>query len=123
MVVTIEYQILEDDIYEFLAVMAQRRRIRRRDGAHNWRLLRDLSDRSLWIERYETATWLDYARLNNRVTQDDAPIPERIRALHQGVGEPRVRRMLERQTSAVPNGPRLGASELAEPLTDPNRTA
>lgn len=122
-IVTIEYQINENDIYEFLAVMAQRRRIRRRDGAHNWRLLRDLSDRSLWIERYETPTWLDYLRLNNRVTQDDAPIHQRLRALHQGPGEPRVRRMLERQTSAVPDGQLRAPSELAEPLTDPHRSA
>ena len=68
--------------------MAERRRIRRRDGARNWRLLRDLADPQLWIERYETPTWLDYIRLNNRLTQDDATIPERLRALHRGPGRP-----------------------------------
>ena len=80
--------------------MAERRRTRRRDGARNWRLLRDLADPRLWIERYETPTWLDYIRLNNRMTRDDALVPERLRELHRGTELPRVRRRIERQTSA-----------------------
>ena len=42
-VITVEYVIREDDQLEFLTAMSERRRIRRRDGALNWRLLRDLS--------------------------------------------------------------------------------
>ena len=76
--------------------------MRRRDGARNWRLLRDLSDPRLWIERYETPTWLDYIRLNNRATQDDASVPERLRELHRGAEAPRVRRRIERQTGSSP---------------------
>jgi MFS family permease len=101
-VVTIEYMIREEDVLEFLRAMGERRRIRRRDGARNWRLLRDLADPQLWIERYETPTWLDYVRLNSRLTQDDAVVPERLRALHRGPDKPRVRRMIERQTSVPP---------------------
>ena len=110
-VITIEYIIDEADIAEFLGRMNERRRMRRRDGARNWRLLRDLSDPRLWIERYETPTWLDYIRLNNRGTQDDAAVPERLRQLHRGAEGPRVRRRLERQTTAVPTaGPGTGAA-------------
>ena len=108
---------------EFLAAMAERRRIRRRDGALNWRLLRDLSDPQVWIERYETPTWLDYIRLNNRMTQDDAIIPERLRALHRGSQLPRVRRMIERQTGSLPAGNTPDSEELTEPLTDPTRAS
>jgi predicted MFS family arabinose efflux permease len=100
-VVTVEWLVREQDVVEFLGAMAERRRIRRRDGARNWRLLRDLADPQLWIERYETPTWLDYLRLNNRMTQEDAIVPERLLALHQGAGHPRVRRMIERQTSSL----------------------
>lgn len=102
-VVTIEYIIDEADIVPFLAAMSERRRIRRRDGAHKWALLRDLNDPRLWIERYKTATWLDYMRHNSRMTKDDATVPERLRALHRGDGPPKVRRMIERQTSRLPN--------------------
>jgi MFS family permease len=102
-VITVEYIIDESDIEEFLGRMNERRRMRRRDGARNWRLLRDLSEPRLWIERYETPTWLDYIRLNNRATQDDASVPTRLRELHRGTEGPRVRRRIERQTSSSPS--------------------
>ena len=104
-VITVEYLIDESDVEEFLGAMNERRRMRRRDGARNWRLLRDLSDPRLWIERYETPTWLDYIRLNNRATQDDAAVPTRLRELHRGTEGPRVRRRIERQTTspAIPH--------------------
>jgi len=104
-VVTIEYLIREHDIVDFLDAMTERRRIRRRDGARNWRLLRDLADPQLWIERYEAPTWLDYVRHNNRITHHDAVIPQRLRALHHGSEPPRVRRMIERQSSPPPTEP------------------
>jgi MFS family permease len=118
-VVTIEYRIREEDILEFLAAMAERRRIRRRDGARDWKLLRDLADPQLWIERYATPTWLDYLRLNNRLTQNDALIPERLRSLHCGDSPPVVRRMIERQTGSAP----LHAPAVHEisPLNDSQR--
>jgi hypothetical protein len=84
-------------------------------------LLRDLSNREIWIERYETPTWLDYIRLNNRMTQEDASIPERVRALHRGKEPPKVRRMIERQTGGIPPREPTVQTELAEPLTDPMR--
>ncbi|MCB1683728.1 MAG: MFS transporter [Pseudomonadales bacterium] len=122
-VITVEYVIREEDILEFLRVMADRRRIRRRDGALGWRLLRDLSDPEIWIERYETPTWLDYIRHNNRLTHDDAAIPERLRALHRGDAPPRVRRMIERQTSSPPGSRHATPLELTEPLSDPTQAS
>src|SRR5690606_10065663 len=99
-VVSVEYRIRESDVLEFLGLMAERRRIRRRDGAQRWSLLRDLADPEIWIERFQAPTWLEYVRLSQRVTQDDAAVGERIRALHVGPEPPRVRRTIERQTSA-----------------------
>ncbi len=114
-VITIEYVIRETDIAEFMGTMVERRRVRRRDGARNWRLLRDLADAEVWIERYETPTWLDYVRHNSRMTYHDAAISERLRALHCGPGEPGVRRRIERQCA-----PRLW-QQAREPLIDPTR--
>ena len=122
-VVTIEYLIAQQDIVEFLAAMAERRRIRRRDGARHWTLLRDLGDPQLWVERYHTPTWIDYVRHNHRRTQDDAGITDLIHALHRGAEPPKVHRMLERQTGSLPSGRAPGARELAEPFTDPTRSS
>lgn len=108
--IMIEYVIREKELPEFIELMAERGRIRRRDGARNWTLARDLENPDIWIESYHTPTWLEYVRHNTRATYADAAISERIRALHSGAERPRVRRMIERQTSAqqaivTPKGP------------------
>jgi MFS family permease len=113
-VVTIEFLIREQDVVTFLSVMAERRRVRRRDGARHWTLLRDLENPELWIERYHLPTWVEYVRHNQRITQADAAIGEKLWAMHQGSGRPRVHRMIERQPSwlipdplsSVPDNPR-----------------
>jgi MFS family permease len=118
-VITIEYRIAEADIMAFLAAMNERRRMRLRDGARHWTLLRDLGDQRLWMERYHVATWLDYVRHNQRRTHADAANHDRIRALHSGPASPVVHRMIERQTSSLPVVRTAGAGDLAAPLTDP----
>jgi MFS family permease len=122
-VITIEYVIRAADVVAFLAVMAERRRIRRRDGARHWTLLRDLENPEVWIERYHNPTWLDYVRQNQRITQADAAVGERLRELHQGPGRPRVQRMIERQTGGTIPDPGSQAHDLADPLTDPTRSS
>ena len=58
-VITIEYRIPVGSVVPFLSAMSERRRIRKRDGAHGWSLMRDLGDPELWVERYHVSTWLD----------------------------------------------------------------
>ncbi|PBB26265.1 MULTISPECIES: MFS transporter [unclassified Mesorhizobium] len=98
--IMIEYIIRQEDEAEFVATMAERGRIRRRDGARNWTLARDLENPSIWIEHYHTPTWLEYVRHNGRITHADAMVGERLRALHSGDEPPRVRRVIERPTTA-----------------------
>ena len=100
-VITIDYRIREEDVREFLALMAERRRIRRRDGARHWHLLRDLAEPELWTERYDTPTWLDYVRQAQRITQADARIVDRLSELHRGAEPPQVRRRIERQPVSI----------------------
>jgi quinol monooxygenase YgiN len=121
-VVSIAYRIRAEDIDAFLAVMDDRRRVRRRDGARQWRLLRDLAEPDVWVEKYQTATWLDYIRHNQRITQADADISERIRALHQGPDKPVVHRLIERTTAPLAANLH-GDRHYGEPLTDPTRSS
>jgi MFS family permease len=97
-VLQIDYEIAEHDIPEFLTLMARRRRVRIRDGARQWALMRDLEHPEIWTETYHTATWADYVRHNRRRLQIDEEIWDAIRKLHKGVDGPRVHRMIERQT-------------------------
>lgn len=117
-VVTVDYRIRPSDIPAFLSAMAERRRVRIRDGARHWSLLRDLADPETWIERFQTPTWVDYIRHNNRITQADAEITQRLRALHQGPEPIKIRRMVERQTGSLPVTREPGPREMADPVTD-----
>ncbi|MES2288136.1 MAG: MFS transporter [Pseudomonadota bacterium] len=117
-VVTIEYRIAEDDIDRFVAAMNERRRIRRRDGARHWTLLRDLMDTELWIERYHVATWLDYVRHNQRRTHADADNSREIFGLHRGDKSPKVSRRIEWQTRGTVAAKTDIDGVVAEPLTD-----
>lgn len=93
-----DYEIAQDDVPEFLAVMSERRRIRIRDGAQNWTLQHDLENPDLWTESYHFPTWVEYIRYHERRTRADAGFNDRVLELHRGVERPKVRRMIERQT-------------------------
>ncbi|KQN78910.1 MFS transporter [Sphingomonas sp. Leaf62] len=121
-VVTIDYRIAPKDVVGFLNVMNERRRIRRRDGAHHWALLRDLNDPELWIERYHVSTWLEYIRHNQRRTEADHANSVALLALHRGDAPPRVHRMIERQTGSLPVARLPTPREMADPMTDPTRS-
>ena len=122
-VVTIEYRIPAGSVVPFLTAMSERRRIRRRDGAHGWSLMRDLSDPELWIERYHVSTWLDYVRHNQRRTVADIANSDAIWALHTGPMPPVVHRMLERQTGSLPISRAPDPREMADAMTDPTRSS
>src|SRR5690606_38106458 len=94
----IDYQIDSADVPKFLELMTDRRRIRIRDGARQWSILRDLEHPRLWVESYHVPTWEDYVRHNLRRTVADAENTDALRRLHRGEGEPYVHRMIERQT-------------------------
>lgn len=96
--IMIEYVIQQKDAEAFIRLMAERRRIRKRDGARHWSLMRDMEHPDNWIESYHLPTWLEYVRYNQRMTHEDAIVGEQIRKLHAGKEPPRVHRMIERPT-------------------------
>ncbi len=101
--ITIEHRIAEGDIADFLAIMQERRRLRMRDGAYNWTLLRDLEDPQLWEERFRVPTWLDYVRLQSRRTKADDAHFAALQELSTAPGTPVVRRMIERPLGSLPS--------------------
>ena len=111
--VMVDYKIAQKDVPEFLRLMQERRNIRRRDGARNWTLLRDLEHPGLWSESYHIATWDEYIRHNLRRTVTDSENTTALRALHIGEGEPVVHRMIERHTvTPADNVPLVGKLEV-----------
>ncbi|WP_172328948.1 MFS transporter [Mangrovicoccus sp. HB161399] len=102
-VTSIEYRIGAGDTDRFLAVMAERRRARLRDGARAWTLSRDIRDPEVWIERFRTPTWIETQRLHLRRTVAGAHVAEKLRALHKGPGRWTTRYELVRP-AAPPSG-------------------
>jgi hypothetical protein len=96
--IMVDYEIDQQDVVSFLAAMADQRRVRLRDGARQWALLRDLQNPRIWTESYHVPTWVEYVRHHQRRTKSDAEPTDRLRALHRGAEPPRVHRMIERQT-------------------------
>jgi MFS family permease len=95
--IMVDYEIVQNDVPEFLAAMSERRRIRIRDGAQQWTLLRDLENPDIWTETYHVPTWVEYIRHHERRTQADSESYERLLKLHRGKERPKVHRMIERQ--------------------------
>src|SRR3546814_12234181 len=56
-IIMVDYEIAQQDVNTFLSLMSQRRRIRLRDGARQWSLLRDLDNPRIWSASYNLPTW------------------------------------------------------------------
>ncbi|WP_373415099.1 MFS transporter [Ensifer aridi] len=70
-------------------------------GARNWTLRRNLRTPSLWTEEYSTPTWMDFLRLNHRLTATDKEVGDRLNALHDGDHPPEPELSIERGTGAI----------------------
>jgi MFS family permease len=118
-VISIEYRIAPEDAATFIRAAHELGRIRRRDGARRWILLQDLDDGSVWLERFETVTWLDHLRQWQRATVADRDARERVIALHRSADPPRVRHLLARSPDDLhgPHAPgqRLGRTGPSDP--------
>lgn len=88
--VAVEYDIDPARAAEFAAGMKELERIRRRDGALSWGLFRDPGANGKYREEFLVGSWVEHMRQHERLTVDDEQIQERIWALHQGPGLPRV---------------------------------
>ena len=106
-VVAIEYRVPPENAVEFVAVINEIGRIRRRDGARAWSIAQDIDAVDLWVERFECPTWLDYLRWRTRPTESDHAVRERLLGLIAGE-HGRVRRLVVRPPGAEPLGAPTG---------------
>ena len=72
-VVTIEYRVAKADA-PLSPMRCDSWPIRQRNGARRWTLMVDVAEPELWVERYESPTWLDYLRLRYRGTVSDRAV-------------------------------------------------
>jgi hypothetical protein len=65
-------------------------RLRRRDGALNWGLFRDVADPFRFVEFFITDSWIEHLRQHERITVADLEIEGAVRAYHRGETAPEV---------------------------------
>ena len=111
-VVVIEYRVPPETAVEFVGVINEVSRIRRRDGARAWSISQDVDDVDLWVERFECPTWLDYLRWRTRPTQSDQAVRERLVRLIAGE-HGKVRRLVVRPPGSHPLGAPLPTDHAA----------
>jgi len=90
--VTVEYEVAPEHIADFLAVMHEFGRIRRRDGASRWGICRDLEVPGRYLETFVVGSWDEHLRQHTRMTLADSSIKDRLRAHVRG--EPVARHLL-----------------------------
>ena len=101
MVTTVRYRVAQANISAFAAEMWELGRVRRRNGVRGWALLRDVGDPSVWVERFESLTWLEHFRELDRGTVADEAVRARVRGLHQGDAPPVVRHLLQQSPEGL----------------------
>ena len=93
----VEYRIDPKSADDFLEAMKEMRRIRQRDGAIRWNLLRDAADPQRYIETFVTESWGEHLRQHERVTAEDREAEQRAQAFHLGPESPRVTHLIAEQ--------------------------
>jgi MFS family permease len=88
--VTVEYWPREELRESFLAELYDARFSRRRTGASSWRMWRDSSDTSRFLEQFVVGSWQEHLRQHERVSARDRARLERIAAMSDAERPPRV---------------------------------
>jgi hypothetical protein len=92
--IQIEYRIAEENVDRFLAAIHKAEFIRRRNGASDWRIFRDLGEEGRFVERFLIRSWAEYVRLRTRLTISDRDLQEEVEGLQQPGVPVRVSRLI-----------------------------
>ena len=77
--VEIAYRVQPEHTEAFLEAVSLLRAPRRRDGATFWRVYRDLSDPTRFVERFIVTSWADYLHQRARATLADQELESAVR--------------------------------------------
>jgi hypothetical protein len=92
--IQVEYRIAPENVTEFLRAIHAIERTRRRNGADDWRVFRDIAEQDCFVERYIISSWAEYVRQRSRMTVSDRQLQERVLKLQQPEIEIRVSRLI-----------------------------
>jgi hypothetical protein len=88
--VTLEYHVRPEQQPEFLELLHQYGRLRRRDGALRWGVFRDSARPEVLVETFLASSWEDHLRQHERMTVSDQALDRRLRSLQEDGSGPVV---------------------------------
>jgi MFS family permease len=109
--ISIDYYVPPENYTKFTHAIHEMKGVRLREGAVRWGIYRDAADPTHLNETFIMESWLDYLRSRERVTAADQAIREKVWALHQGDGPPKITHQLwvEEILEGPPSPGALGA--------------
>lgn len=102
--VMVEYDVDPQQLVGFLQSMYRYERIRRRDGAYQWGVFRDIENPNRYLETFLVVSWAEHMRQHQRSTRADRDVEERVHSCIRGT--PRcdissIRQQIVRNSAAV----------------------
>jgi hypothetical protein len=97
--VTIEYSVVAELESTFVKTMRQYARVRRRDGAYQWGIYRDMEVANRFVEIFLVHSWAEHLRQHERQTKADRELEQRVYSYI--TGEPKVRHLLYADSTKV----------------------
>lgn len=97
--IQVEYRVDAERRADFLRAIGEVENVRRRNGASDWRVFRDLGEDGVFVERFIIGSWAEYVRLRTRATQADRTAVEAVRAIQRPDTPIRVSRLIGVGTS------------------------
>lgn len=92
--VQLEYTIVPEDREDFLKKIKLVEPTRRRNGATDWRVFRDLSTEGRFVERFIITSWAEYIRSRVRMTVADRRIQNEVAEMQKSDTPIRISRFL-----------------------------
>ena len=96
-ITSIEYRIDPKTKEEFLDALRDLRRIRLRDGAIRWNVLRDSADPERYLEIFVTESWGEHLRQHERITAEDRKVEQRVQAFQVGAQPPKTTHLIAQE--------------------------
>ena len=92
--IQIEYHIEAENFDHFMAAIHRVEAVRRRNGASDWLVFRDLGEEGRFVERFIIRSWAEYVRLRTRMTLADRAKHDRAEGLQRPGVPVRVSRLI-----------------------------
>ena len=92
--IQIHYHIDPKNQRDFLRAIRASEATRRRNGASDWRVFRDLGEPGQFVERFIITSWAEYVRLRARMSLADRHVHEAFEQFQKPGHEIRITRML-----------------------------